>query len=124
MHHVAERFVDANPVLVNRKSLRCACHRRSDKPPKLHVRLEWISRHFTDNDARHVLLQGIRDVQRMGALDLVYVNNIDACWNLIDINPRTRTRYRRRGVYHASWQGPHGARRILVLAASNTWRCW
>ena len=91
MHRVAECFVDANSVLVNCKSLRCARNRRCDKPAKLHVRLEWISRHFTDNDARHIFLQGIRNVQRLGALDLIYVNYIDACWNLFDIYAGTRT---------------------------------
>ena len=74
---VAERFVDAHPVLVNRKSLRCAGHRRSDEAAKLHVGLKRIAGDFTDNDARHVFLQGIGDVQRSSALDLSGIDGIE-----------------------------------------------
>src|ERR1700694_4542995 len=122
VYGVAERFVDAHSILINREPLRRAGHRGRDEATKLQVWLEWIAGNFIDNDTRHVFLQGIRDIWRPDALDLSCVNDIDACRHLIDLNPRIRTRYRRRGVHHASWQGPHGARRISGAAGLGVWR--
>ncbi len=60
---VAECFVDAYAVLVNRKSLRRAGHGGCDEAAKLHVRLEWIAGNLVDDDARHVFLKRVADVQ-------------------------------------------------------------
>src|SRR5205809_4936861 len=57
---VAECFVDAHPVLVNRKSLRSTGHRGSNKTAKLDVWLKWIAADFADDDARHLLLKRVR----------------------------------------------------------------
>src|SRR3984893_1782981 len=101
---VAERFVDAHPILVNRKSLGCACHGGSDEAAKLHVWLEWISRHLVDDDARNILLQSIRDIRRPEPLNLIYVNNVDACWHLFDVDARAR--YRSGRVQRRTWCRP------------------
>ena len=92
---VAERFVDAHPVLVNRQSLRSTGDRRRNETSKLYVRHKWISGRVADDEARHVLLQGVRDVQRVGARDLRGTNGIDRCRHLVDINSRTGDRRRR-----------------------------
>ena len=83
---VAERLIDAHAVLINRKPLRCAGHRRSNEAAKFYVRLEWVAGNFIDGNARHVLLQGIGDVQRPGLLDLIGVDDIDARRHLVGID--------------------------------------
>ena len=92
---VAEGFVDAHTVLVDRQSLRRAGDGRRDEAAKLHVRLKWIAGSLADDDARHLLLQRIRDVQRAGARDLPGTDGIDACRHLVDIHSRTGRRRRR-----------------------------
>ncbi|MBA7666427.1 hypothetical protein ES703_74508 [subsurface metagenome] len=74
---VAERLVDADAVLVDGEPLRRAGNGRGDKAAKLHVRLKRITRGVADDDARHLLLQGVGDVQRVGALDLVGADRVD-----------------------------------------------
>ena len=91
---VAERFVDAHPVLVDRESLGSTGDGRCDKAAKLDVRLKWIAGRVADDDARHLLLQRIRDVERAGPRDLSCPNRVDACRHLVDIHSRTG---RRRG---------------------------
>jgi len=91
---VAEGFVDAHPVLVNRQSLRRTGDRRCYETSKLHVRHEWISGRVADDETRHVLLQRVRDVQRVGARDLRRANRVDACRHLVDIDAHARNRRR------------------------------
>src|ERR1700732_5323699 len=90
VYGVAERFVDAHSILINREPLRRAGHRGCDEATKLQVWLEWIAGNFMDNDTRHVFVQGIRDIWRPDELDLICVNHIDACRHLIDLYARTR----------------------------------
>ena len=86
VHCVAERFVDAHPILVNRKSLRRAGNRRGDKTTELHVWLEWIACDLIYDDAWDILLQRVGDIGGASPVDLFYVNNVDACRNLFDLD--------------------------------------
>jgi hypothetical protein len=112
---IAERFVDAHAVLINRKSLRCAGHGRCDEAAKLHIWLKRIAGNLVDDDSRHVFLQSVRDVQRPGLLDLIGVDDIDSCRHLIGIDARAR--YRRGRVHKDPWQGSSDAGRILGAPA-------
>src|ERR1700704_1992189 len=105
---VTGRFVDAHAVLVDRERLRGSGDRGRDKTAKLYVRLEWIAANFADDDAGHLLLQSVRDVQRPGALDLAGTKRVDACRHLVDIYSRGR---RRRGRGRVDNDPPQGSDR-------------
>ena len=115
---VAERFVDARPVLVNRESLRRAGDRGCDKAAELYVGLEWISGRVADDNARHLLLQGVRDVQRAGALDLPRTKRVDARGHLVDVHSRARRRRRRGRVDKDPAHVSGGPGRISVAGRS------
>jgi len=65
--------------------------------------------------------QSIRDIRRPDALDLIYVNDVDACRLLINIDARTG--YRSGRVHHESWRWPNGAWRIPGATGLGAWRC-
>jgi hypothetical protein len=113
---VAERFVDAHAVLVDRQPLGRAGDGRSDKPAELDVRLKWIAGRVADEDSRYLLLQRIRDVQRPGTLDLPCPYRVDACRHLVDIHSRTGRRRRRRRVDKNPAQVPRGRPRRASAA--------
>ena len=124
---VAERFVDAHPVLVNRQSLRRTGDRRCDKTSKLHVRHKWIAGRVADDEARHVLLQGVRDVQRVGARDLRGADRVDACRHLVDIDSHAGDRRRRGRVDKNPAHVPGGGggpRRISAAGAADRLGGW
>ena len=83
---VAERFVDAHPVLVDCKALGRSGHGRCDKATKFHVGLEWIAGDLVEADARHLLLQRVSNVQRVGARDLRGINEVEACGHFVDVD--------------------------------------
>ncbi len=114
VHGIAERLIDAHAVLINRKPLGGARYRRSNEAAKFHVRLKRIAGNFTDGDARHVLTQGVGDVQRPGLLDLIGVNQVDARRYLVRIGAGAG---KRRGIYQHSRYGPSHAGSILIAAA-------
>ncbi len=107
---VAERFVDAHAVLVHREPLRRAGDGGCDEAAKLHVGLEGIAGNFIDDDARHVFLQRIADVQRSRLLDLIGVDDVDAGRHLVGINASARYR---------AWSGRP---RAWVWRARCAWR--
>ena len=118
--HVAERLVDTYSVLVNGKALRRARYRRCHEAAKLHVWLEWVARDLIDDDARDVSLQSVGNIRRPHALNLICVNEIDACRNLINVDARTR--YGSGRVHYKGWRWPNGARRITGPAGFCAWR--
>ena len=83
---IAECFVDANPVLIDRQSLRRSRYGRADKTAKLDIGLKWISGDVADVDPRHILLESVHDIQGAGALDFIAVDVVDACRNLVGID--------------------------------------
>jgi hypothetical protein len=66
--------------------LRSARYGRCDKAPKLHAWLEWIARDLIDDNARHTLLQSVGDIRGPHPIDLIGINDIDACRHLFDVN--------------------------------------
>src|SRR5258708_11951346 len=53
---VAERFIYAYAILIDREPLTGAGHRGCDEAAKLHIGLEWVAGNLIDDDARHVFL--------------------------------------------------------------------
>ena len=118
---VAERLVDANPVLVDRQPLRRSGHGRCDEAAKLHVRLKRIAGDLVDNDARHLLLQRIGDIQRTGARNLIGVDDVDACRNFVGIDAGARDGRGR--IHHEPRHGgSHGPSRIFRPPGLRAWR--
>jgi hypothetical protein len=115
---VAERFVDAHPVLINCQSLRSTGDRRRIKTSKLYARHKWISGSVADDEARHVLLQRVGNVQRVGSRDLRGTNGIDRCRHLVDIHSGASRRRRRRRIDKNPAHVPGGLRLRRASAAS------
>ena len=101
---VAEGFVDAHTILIDRKSLRRAGDGGRNEAAEFQVRLKWIATHCVGDDTGHLLLQGIRNIQRTSALDLCRTNRIDAGRHLVDVYSGAR---RGRGRSRIDENSPH-----------------
>ena len=64
VHGVAERFVDANRILIHGDALRQAQQRRTDEAAILHVRLQRIALRLVDEHAGQLLRQERAQIQR------------------------------------------------------------
>ena len=112
---IAECFIDAHAVLINRKPLRSARNRGSNEAAKIYARRKWIAGDFIDGDARHVVLQGIGDVQRIGSLDLIGVDDIDTRRHLVGIDAGAGKRRRR--IHPRDRRSPDHASRSFIATA-------
>ena len=70
MDRIAERLVDAHPVLVDGERLRCADDRRGVETAKLDIRLKRVALDIGQRDARDPALQRAGEIRNAFAVDI------------------------------------------------------
>ena len=86
IHGVAERFVDADAVLVDGEALRRARDRRGVEAAEKDVGLEGIARDILHVDAGRILREGFDDARQLLALDFLGVDYGHRSWNLVHVD--------------------------------------
>ncbi len=89
---VAEHFVDAHPVLINRDALRRSQHRRGGKSPVIQVELERVAGLVAQRDAGQMLRDRLEQVRRFCVVEIGRGQALHVCRNLVAVEIGRRQR--------------------------------
>ena len=93
---VAEHFVDAHAVLIDREPLRRADHRRGDEAAVIEIVLELIAGLVAERDTGQPALKGVQQVRRLGVIEIWGGQRLHVGRNLVAVDhARFGTRRRR-----------------------------
>src|SRR5262249_45622637 len=97
IHGVADHFIDAHAVLIDRKALRRADRGRGHKAAKLHIRLERVAGGVVVENAWYALKQAVGHAVRPGVIKVLRRQRLGVGGNLVAIDTRNIDRPARAG---------------------------